>query len=52
MYLKSEMPEAAKVFTGPADIPLTLIPLLPKSTAKYFILVYKADFATPITLYW
>ena len=44
------MPEAAKVLMGPADIALTLMLSLPKSSAKYFTEASKAAFATPITL--
>ena len=50
MYLKSPMPEAAKVLMGPADIALTLMLSLPKSSAKYFTEASNAAFATPITL--
>ena len=48
--LKSEIPDAANVLIGPAEIALTLILYLPKSAAKYFTLVSNADFAIPITL--
>ena len=34
--LKPFIPEAANVFTGPADIALTLMPSLPKLFAKNF----------------
>jgi hypothetical protein len=50
MYLKSPIPDAAKVLMGPADIALTLMLSLPKSSAKYLTEVSNAAFATPITL--
>ena len=37
MYLKSEIPDAARVFIGPAEIAFTRIFFLPKSLAKYFV---------------
>ena len=42
IYLKSEIPEAANVLIGPAEIALTLIFFLPRSTAMYFTLVSRA----------
>ena len=50
IYLKSPIPDAAKVLTGPAEIPLTLIALSPKSAERYITLASNAAFATPITL--
>ena len=41
---------AASVLMGPALIALILIPLEPKSLAKYFTLASRADLHTPITL--
>ena len=42
IYLKSEIPEAAKVFIGPALIAFTRISFDPRSLAKYLTLASKA----------
>ena len=46
----SPIAEAANVLIGPALIAFTLMPLAPKSLAKYLTLASKADLQTPITL--
>ena len=48
--ISQKLAEAANVLIGPALMALTLIPLAPKSLAKYFTLASKADLHTPITL--
>ncbi|SVA28844.1 uncharacterized protein METZ01_LOCUS81698 [marine metagenome] len=44
------MAAPARVLIGPAEIALTLMFLLPKSTLKYLTLVSRAALAIPITL--
>ena len=51
ILLKSFIPFAESVFIGPAEIPLILTSIFPKSYAKYLILASNAALAAPIILY-
>ena len=48
--ISQKLAEAAKVLIGPALIALTLMPLAPRSLARYLTLASRADLQTPITL--
>ena len=49
-FPKPEIPEAASVFIGPADIALTIIFFVPRELAKYLTFASKLAFASPIIL--
>ena len=48
--MKPEMPAAASVLIGPAEIALTRMSFGPRSAARYRTHASSAAFATPITL--
>ncbi len=50
IYTFTFNPEAANVFTGPAEIAFTLIWSAPMLFARYLVVDSKAAFATPMTL--